>query len=736
MKNQILEFMEQVDFRPKKAQDLAAEMNIKDEDLETFLAALRELEENGQLIMNKKGRYGLCRHMNLIAGHIEGNPKGFAFFIPDIKDRSDVYIAFDNLNGAMHKDRVIIRVIKSHQYVNGREEGEVVRILHHANERVVGIYEESNGGFGFVRPDEKRIGLDIFIPKEDDLKAKEGDVVVANIVKWPKGKRNPQGKITEIIGSKNEKGTDMLTVIRKYQLPEAFPADVLAYAESVSKINKEDYNNRRDLRDLQIVTMDGADAKDLDDAISLSKTANGNFLLGVHIADVGNYVKARSLLDREAYSRGTSVYFPDRVIPMLPQSLSNGICSLSQGEDRLTLSCEMEIDKKGRVVDYEIFESVINSKARMTYDAVNSILEGDVDLTAEYGDFKDMFFSLDRLRQILYDKRSRRGALMFDFPEAKVILDEDGNPTAIEKRVQGKGESIIEECMIVANETVATEYFNRDIPFIYRVHDVPPDDKVLALKDVLASCGLSLGTSVYEIKPYTFQKILTDIEGTPEAYLLQTVILRTMSHAVYETENRGHFGLASDCYCHFTSPIRRYPDLCIHRVIKDMIHAPYVDEVGATKLWKRLNEAANQSSVQERNAEEAEREATDIKKVQYMERHLGEDFDGIISGTTAFGFFVELDNTVNGLVHVSSLDDDYYEYHENTKTLMGKRNQVCYRLGDQVRVKVSRVNLEEHLIDFELVSTQTQDAESVENTPKNQTKPTKKGSAHGKTRRK
>ena len=701
MKDRIIEFMEQVDFRPLKPEDLASKMAIADQDLAAFFTALRELESEGRLILTKKGRYGLCRHMNLIAGYIEGHQKGYAFCIPDEKAHKDLYIASANLNGAMDRDRVIVRKIKDHKYVNGREEAEVVRVLTRANKRLVGSYEE-NDGVGLVRPDERRISQCVIVPLEAALSAQDGDIVVVEITKWPEGPKPPRGKIIEIIGQKDAKGADMLKVIRKYQLPEAFSAKVLAYAESVAKLDPQDFAGRRDLRQARIVTMDGADAKDLDDAVSLERLSNGHFRLGVHIADVGHYVQTRTPLDREAYARGTSVYFPDRVIPMLPPELSNGICSLNPHEDRLTLSCAMEIDAKGRVVDYEIFESVINSQARLTYDAVNAVLQGEAAATEEYREFKELFFALDQLRQILYRKREKRGALMFDFPEAKVVLSPDGVPLEIKKRVQGRAESIIEECMIVANETVAAEYFNRDIPFIYRVHDAPPDDKVLDLKEVLASCGISLGVNVEEVRPYVFQRILREIADMPEAYLLQTVILRTMSHAVYDTENRGHFGLASDCYCHFTSPIRRYPDLCIHRVIKDIIHLPYLDEAGGAKLWRRLREAANQSSIQERNAEDAEREATDIKMTQYMANHVGEEYDGIISGTTNFGFFVELDNTVNGLVHVSSLDDDYYEYHENTRTLMGKRKRVCYRIGDKVRIVVSRVNVEEHLIDFEL----------------------------------
>lgn len=702
MKQRIVDFMEHKDFRPLRPEDLINAMEIQDEQLEQFFACLRELETEGVVMLNKKGRYGLCRHMNLYAGRIEGKGPGYGFFIPDNHIRSDIYISFENLHGAMHNDRVLVRVVKEQKFVNGKDEGEVVRILERTNNRIVGVYEEDEG-CGFVLPDDKRIGRDVYIPKSVNGGARDGDVVVVEITKWSDDINELRGMVTEIVGRKNAPGTDMETVIRKYQLPEKFTEKVIDYARKVAKIEATDLDGRIDLRKKQIVTIDGADARDLDDAVSLSRAKNGNFLLGVHIADVGHYVKVGSPLDREAYYRGTSVYFPDRVIPMLPRELSNGICSLNPREDRLTLTCQMEIDPKGRVVDYDIYESMIRTVERMTYDDVNAILDGDKSLQVKYEEVKDLFFGLDQLRAVLTAKRQRRGALDFEFPEAKVVLNDEGEVVEIKKRQQGKGESIIEECMIVANETVAAEYFNRDIPFIYRVHDLPNDEKIMELKTILAPFGYTLGQNFFDIKPHTFQRLLTKVRGTPAEYMLEMEILRTMSHAVYDTENRGHFGLASDCYCHFTSPIRRYPDLCIHRVIKDMLHMPYLGEEKGEKLLRRLDDAAKQSSLKERIAEDAERDAVDVKMAQYMAAHIGEEFTGVISGVTAYGFFVELDNTVNGLVHVSSLEDDYYEFHPNTRTLMGTRNRVCFRLGDMVHIRVARVNIDEHLIDFEFL---------------------------------
>lgn len=702
MKQRILDFMERKEFQPMGVEDLLSAMELEEEELTLFFDALRSLESEGLVLLSKKKRYGLCRHMGMLSGRIDGKNGGYAFFIPDMPHRGDLFIPAKNLHGALHGDRALVRVVKEQNYVNAKDEGEVVRILHHANERIIGVFEKDPGG-GMVIPDEKRITCSIAIPKSLTGGAEDGDIVEVLVTSWAEDAHGMKGKIVAVIGRKDQPGMDMETVIHKYQLPEEFPQEVLRAAKAVAKIEEKDFVGRRDLRNEVTVTIDGADARDLDDAVSLQKTEDGNFLLGVHIADVGHYVPVGSLLDREAYRRGTSVYFPDRVIPMLPKELSNGICSLNPQEDRLTLSCTMEIDRKGHVVDFDIFESVIRTTARLTYDDVNAVLDGDEALSAAYADLKPLFFDLEELRKALGRLRKRRGALNFDFPEAKVILDEMGEPVEIRKRHQGRAENLIEECMIVANETVASAFFHRDIPFIYRIHDCPNDEKILELAEQIAPFGYTLSRNLAEVRPYHFQRLLKKIKKTSEQSLLEMLVLRTMSHAFYGTENRGHFGLASECYTHFTSPIRRYPDLCIHRVIKDTIHINELNEERQGRLLRRLEDAAIQSSVRERNAEEAEREATDIKKTRYMAAHIDEEFDGVICGVASYGFYVELDNTVEGLVHVSSLEGDYYEYHPNSRRLIGKKRKICFRLGNPVRIRVTRVNIDEHLIDFEFI---------------------------------
>lgn len=702
MEKRILDFMNDKSYVPLKAEELAPAMEIEDDKLKLFFDTLRKLERDGRVILSKKKRYCLCQHMQLLSGRIEGKSGGYAFFIPDAEGRGDLFLPSGNLHGALHNDRVLAKVVHSPNVVNGNDEGEVVRILHHANSRILGYYVAKEGG-GVVYPEDNRIVCEVAVPKSRNGGAEDGDVVIAEVSSWNNKGTKVRGKVAEVIGRKNEPGMDMETVIRKFQLPEEFPSAVLENAAAVAKITPKDLEGRRDLRNDLLITIDGADARDLDDAVSLTMMENGHFLLGVHIADVGHYVTVGSPLDKEAYSRGTSVYFPDRVIPMLPKELSNGICSLNPKEDRLTLSCTMEIDQKGRVVTYDIFESVICSAARMTYGDVNAILAGDEGLREKYAFLVEMLEQLDQLREVLTKRRQRRGALNFDFPEAKVILDEAGEPLEIRKRVHGRGEQLIEECMIVANETVAGEFYHRDIPFIYRVHDCPPDDKMLELQELIAPFGLTLSNNMGDVRPGHFQSLLAKIEELPEKPLLEMMILRTMSHALYDTENRGHFGLASDCYTHFTSPIRRYPDLSIHRVIKDTLHFSVSEEGDHGRLLRRLEDAALQSSTRERLAEEAEREATDIKKARYMAAHIDEEFTGIISGVVSYGFFVELENTVDGFVHVSTLPKEYFAFHANSKKLVCKKLNISFRMGDAVRVKLVRVNVDLHHVDFEFI---------------------------------
>lgn len=703
-REELLEYMRVSTYKPLSAEDLVSKLNI--EDINRFLKLLRELEEDGEIILTRKKRYGITEKMGLFVGRLDGHPKGFAFLIPekapDFHRGGDIFISSKDLNGAMHNDRVIVRLIPQSES-KGKPEGEVIRILKRENEQFVGTFEKS-ANFGFVVPDDKRIGQDIFILAEHINKAQHGDKVVVKITRWAEARRNPEGKIIEVLGKKDEPGIDILSIVRKYKLPEEFPDQVLKEAAKAAKtLAEEDLDNRIDLRDYPMITIDGADAKDLDDAVSLEVLNNGNYYLGVHIADVGYYVKEGSILDKEAYERGTSVYLVDRVIPMLPPELSNNICSLNPNQDRLAISVFMEINKKGKVKSYDIKPSVIKINYRMTYDKVNEILEGSKKAADEYKDFVDIFFAMKDLSLILKENRIRRGSIDFEFPESKVILNDQGKTEKIIKLERGIAEKIIEEFMIIANETVAQHMYWLEVPFIYRVHEEPALDDLDNLNEFLHAFGYHIKTVDNNINPKSFQEIIDKVKGRPEEKVISTVMLRSMKHAAYSDEALGHFGLASKFYSHFTAPIRRYPDLVIHRIIRDYIINGQLDEKRKNHLAKLTFKAAEQSSIRERVAEEAERESVELKKVEYMLRHLGEEFTGIISGVTNFGFFVELENTVEGLVHVSTLTNDYYYFDETHYTLTGKYTGEVFRIGDTVRVMVAKVNVEERNIDFELI---------------------------------
>jgi len=713
-KEELLEYMHLKSYKPLSVEELIQELEIT--DIDSFRQMLRELEERGQIIQNRKGKYGLPQKMNLIVGRIQGNAKGFAFLIPDDPHEQDVYIKKEDLAGAMHNDRVIVRPYK-HLEDRRKREGEVIRILTRANERVVGTFESSRY-FGFVVPDEKRLYQDIFIPHNEAGGAQDGDKVVVEITRWPEPRRNPEGRVIEVLGHKSDPGTDILSIVRKYQLPEAFPEEVMRAAEQIPlTIREEEYRSRRDLRSLPMVTIDGEDAKDLDDAVSLEILPNGNYYLGVHIADVGYYVKEGSVLDKEALRRATSVYLADRVIPMLPPRLSNGICSLNAGEDRLAMTCFMEIDPKGETVNHEIIQSVIRVKERMTYTNVRKILEDrDPELLERYKDYVPIFETMRELCQILRQKRLKRGAIDFNFSESKVRLDERGKPLEIIKRERSIAEMIIEEFMIVANETVAEHYHWLETPFLYRVHEAPDIDDLNALNEFLGAFGYHIKiNSRGEVSPRFFQLIVEKVQGRPEEKAINMTMLRTMKHARYAHAPLGHFGLAAKYYSHFTSPIRRYPDLAIHRVIREVQEKGTISGDRLKRLNALMMEYAEQSSLQERVAEDAERESVDLKKVEYMQDFVGEVFEGYISGVTSFGFFVELPNTVEGLVHVSTLNDDYYQFVEKHLMLVGENTRKVYRIGDKVKVLLTRVNIEERTIDFEVV-TEDEDKE-----------PTKKG---------
>ncbi|MDU4960989.1 MAG: ribonuclease R [Sporomusaceae bacterium] len=698
-KQRIIDFMRNAAYRPLSAEDLADEMALKGTELNHFFTALDELVEAAAVIKTRYDKYGLPDKMNLAVGRLTIHSKGFGFLLPENPEEEDVFIAPDDLLNAMHNDRVVVRLHNKHARADRRREGEVIRIVSRANSRIVGVYESSRH-FGFVIPDDKRIRQDIFIPQHETAQAKNGDRVVAEITVWPEKQKSAAGRIIEVLGRPGDKGIEVLALLKRHQLAVEFPEPVEQAAAKVpDKIHPDDLTDRRDLRRLPLVTIDGEDAKDLDDAVFVERLDNGNHRLGVHIADVSYYVREDSSLDREARERGTSVYLVDRVLPMLPPRLSNGICSLNAGADRLAMSCEMEIDRNGKIVDYDIYQSVIHVRDRLTYTTVRKILtEQDPALSEQYRHQLEHIQEMERLCQILRKRRMRRGAIDFDFPEVKVKLDEAGKPVEIIKRVRTIAESIIEEFMLVANETVAEHMFRRKVPFVYRIHEEPASEKMVKLNQLLHNFGQRLG-KLEDIRPGTLQKVLTKIAGKPEERIVSSVMLRSLKQARYEAENLGHFGLAARFYTHFTSPIRRYPDLIVHRLLREMLEGG-IPAKRRDLLRETLPEIAFHASERERAATEAERESVDLKKVEYMEQFIGQEFSGVINGVTAFGVFVELDNGIEGLVHVSTMDDDYYAYIEEQYMLLGERTRKIYRLGDPVAVVVTKVSHEENTIDF------------------------------------
>ena len=695
-------------YKPMTVQELEQSFGLEGSDeFKAFVKLLNQLENEGKIYRTRNNRYGVPERMNLLRGRIQAHPKGFAFLIPDEPDHPDVYIHANDLKTAMNGDIVLARVT-SKGGADGRPEGEVVRVVQRAITEIVGTFENYES-FGFVIPDDKRINRDLFIPREGMRGAVTGQKVVARIVTYPEGRSAATGEIIEILGHKDDPGVDILSIIRKHQLPERFPDDVMAEAEAVpDRISEEEIvaQGRRDLRSKKIVTIDGEDAKDLDDAVCVERLPNGNYLLGVHIADVGYYVKENSALDREAYRRGTSVYLVDRVIPMLPHRLSNGICSLNPKVDRLTLSCEMEFDAETvRLVRHDIFPSVIRTTERMTYTNVRKILvDDDPELKERYADLVDMFKLMEELARKLRAKRMKRGAIDFELAEAKIIVDENGKPVDIVKRERSIAEMIIEEFMLAANETVAEHFHWLKVPFLYRIHEDPDPEKLQHFIRFAANFGYIVKGKGNKVHPRALQDLLEEIRGTKEETVISTMMLRSMKQARYEAESLGHFGLAAEFYTHFTSPIRRYPDLVIHRIIREVLtnggtlSAKRIDELAG-----KLPDIARQSSERERVAVEAERDTEQLKKCEYMLDKIGEEFDGIISGVTSFGIFVELGNTVEGMIRLSDLTDDYYHFHEEHMALIGERTARVFRIGDEVRVRVERVNMDEHQIDFSIV---------------------------------
>lgn len=711
IKETLLSFMREEAYRPMDIQELVAVFDISSEEYKAFKKTLKVMELEGSIVRTKKDKFAVPERMGLIKGKLQAHKKGFGFLIPEVEGERDVFIPSSSMNGAMNGDRVLVQVTRDD--LNGKKrEGEVAEILERANTKIIGVYEDSRN-FGFVVPEDVRLNQDIFISKKDKNGAKHGDVVIVKVTNWPDKRRSPEGIVTEVLGTKGEKGLDILTIIKKHGLPEEFPEKVLQYAEGVSEeIEEKEIKRRRDIRDLRMVTIDGEDAKDLDDAVSIERLDNGLFRLGVHIADVSHYVREKNPLDKEALKRATSVYLIDRVIPMLPKKLSNGICSLNPQVDRLTLSCFMVIDGKGKVVSHEINETVIRTDERMTYTDVTKILEGnDDELLKRYDYLVDDFKAMEELCLILREKRRKRGAIDFDFEESKIILNELGKPIDIKPYERAIANRVIEEFMLVCNETIAEYMFWKNLPFVYRVHEEPDEEKLQKFRDFIHNLGYSIRVG-QEIHPRALQEVIEKVKGKTEETVVSTLLLRSMMQAKYSPECAGHFGLAAKYYCHFTSPIRRYPDLQIHRIIKEHLNGK-LDEKRQEKLAAIVEIAARQSSEMERLAEDAEREVDDLKKAEYMMDRIGEEFDGIISSVTSFGIFVELPNTVEGLVHITDLDDDYYIYDEAHLMLIGERTKKIYRLGDAVKIKCSRVDIDNREIFFELVGVEESKEEII-----------------------
>ena len=703
LKEVILNFMKEEAYKPMEIPEIAKIFNINKNEYKSFKKAIKTMEKEGLLARDESDKLGLAQRMGVITGKIEIHDRGFGFLIPDIEGIKDLFIAKTNLMGAMNGDRVVAKIIKEGR--NGkRTEGIIINIVERVNKNIVGIYED-NKSFGFVLPEDKRIQNDIFISKKDRNGAKKGQIVMVEITRWPDGKRkNPEGKVVEILGRPGDKGIDIDIIIRKYNLPEDFPPSVLNSALDIEDfITEDEIKGRLDLRNVKMVTIDGEDAKDLDDAVSIERLENGNFKLGVHIADVTHYVKERSVIDKEAFKRATSVYLIDRVIPMLPKKLSNGICSLNPKVDRLTLSCIMEVNRQGKVVNHTIAQSVIKTNERMTYTDVTKILrDNDVELIERYKDLVDDFKAMEELCKILRKKRLDRGAIDFDFEECKIILDEKGKPIDIKPYERAIANRMIEEFMLLANETVAEHMEKLKVPFVYRIHENPDAEKLEKFKAFIYNLGYNDITWGEEVNPKALQRVLDKFKGENEETIISTLLLRSMMQARYSPECAGHFGLAADYYCHFTSPIRRYPDLQIHRIIKEYLNKE-LTENRSKKLVSIVDSAAKQSSEMERVAQEAEREADDLKKAEYMKDRIGEIFEGMISSVTGFGAFVELPNTIEGLVHITSFRDDYYIYDEDRLILIGERNKKIYRLGDKLKVLCSKVDILSREIYFEIV---------------------------------
>jgi ribonuclease R len=698
----LLTFMREDAYKPLTVQEIEEQFGFEDADeFKELVKTLVRLEEKGLLVRSRANRYGVPERMNLMRGKFIGHAKGFGFVAPEEPGMDDIFIPPNEVNGAVNGDTVMIRISEGSS--GDRREGTIIRILERGTTKVVGTFQD-NRGFGFVVSDDKKMNIDIFIAKENTLGAVDGHKVVVEITEWPNGHKSATGIVTQILGHKNDPGVDILSIIHKYGIETDFPEDVLEQANSVpDTIDPADLTDRRDLRDQQIVTIDGADAKDLDDAVQVVKLEDGTYKLGVHIADVSHYVTEDSPIDREAYDRATSIYLTDRVIPMIPHRLSNGICSLNPQVDRLTLSCDMIFNDMGELLSHDIYQSVIKTSARMTYTDVYEILENDnQELKEKYAELVPMFQLMGELAAILREKRERRGAIDFDFKESKVLVDENGYPVDVVVRERTVAERLIEEFMLAANETVAEHFHRMEVPALYRIHEDPKPEKLQRFFEFVTNFGIVVKGTSNQVHPAALQKIIRSIEGLPEEPVISTMMLRSMQQAKYSAESLGHFGLSTEFYTHFTSPIRRYPDLIVHRLIRTYLINKDLSRATIMHWEANMDEIAEHTSERERRAVDAERDTDALKKAQYMADKIGEEFDGVISSVTNFGLFIELPNTIEGLVHVSNMTDDFYRFDDRSMMMIGERTNKQFRIGDEIKIKVIGVKPEESSIDFEI----------------------------------
>ncbi|BBF41958.1 3'-5' exoribonuclease RNase R [Lachnospiraceae bacterium KM106-2] len=697
-KELVFSFMNSEEYKPLKFKEMVTILQVPRNEKQDLREVLESLMADGKIQIDVKGKFSIAQG-NIKTGRFIGTARGFGFVEIEGEDE-DIFVPESKTRGALHNDIVQVSVLE--EKTGKRREGEIIAIVERKNDEIVGTFAKSKN-FGFVIADNQKFGKDIFIPKEHTKGAVTGHKVVVKLTNYGSKDKKPEGRIIEVLGHINDPGVDIMSIIKGYGLPMEFPKDVMRQVEDIpEEVDPKEFSGRLDLRDLDTVTIDGEDAKDLDDAITISKEGN-EYTLGVHIADVSNYVTENSPLDKEALERGTSVYLVDRVIPMLPHKLSNGICSLNAGVDRLALSCIMKIDDKGNVISHKIAETVINVTRRMSYTSVKKIIEDhDEAEMKEYEPLIPMFELMEELAKILREKRRKRGSIDFDFPESKIILDEKGRPLEIKAYERNSATKIIEDFMLIANETVAEDYFWQEIPFLYRSHENPDSEKIQKLGIFINNFGHTIKMTQDEIHPKELQKLLASIEGTPEEPLISRLTLRSMKQAKYTVADQGHFGLATKYYCHFTSPIRRYPDLQIHRIIKENLRKG-LSEKRFKHYEAILPDVAKQTSTTERRADDAERDVEKLKKVQYMKQFIGHEFEGVISGITTWGMYVELPNTVEGMIKVTDLRDDYYFYDEENYVMIGEHTKKVYKLGQKVVVEVAGVDSLARTIDFELI---------------------------------